>query len=193
MPVASPDDEQALVDRRDGADTWLSQAQWLYAQESQRLDSIRTRCAALVGVSGAVLAILARQQSNSPSNDTANAVAVIASVSSICIFLLSAGVASTALWGVAVSRPSHAALSEKFRRWREEVNRHDGAPTRAVFLQRDFAVQLFDSEQGEQDSPLSTLTRAASRATDRFHVAAGAFVVGLAVLGTSIVVPIIWR
>jgi hypothetical protein len=165
---------------RDGADVWLDQARWLYAQETERLNGVRARATTLLGFSGGILAILAREVPSTSGPDASSRLFVWGVVAASVTIGMSALCFAYVLANVAVTRPSLTALLHEWNEWRDEAQRRDGSPKRKVFVSRDFANLLLRADLGDEFSPIAT---AGAAATSRARVLAfGSLLFGLAVI-----------
>ena len=192
MTDLAPDDEARLIERRDGADAWLDQARWLYQQESARLDTVRARAATLLGFSGGILALLARQQMPAPGTRNLTAwISVIGAIAGTVTIAISALFFAFVLWNVLVTRPSHETLQAEWNEWRRRAGQVNDSPKRKVYLSRDFANVLFRAESGAPDSPLATASRAATSRSSVLSFGAAIFTLGLAEVALSIVAQLI--
>jgi len=190
MAGSDRDQEASVIERRDGADAWLDQARWLHQQENARLDGARTRATTMLGFSGAILAILARQPM--PVHRTvATTVSAVFAIAGTVTFAISAIMLAYVLWNVLVTRPSHEALLAEWHEWRKHAARSQGLPKRRVFLSRDFAGLLLHSESGDAVSPVATASAVATSRASVLNIASGTFAGGLVLVAVSIVAQLI--
>lgn len=175
-----------IIGRRDGAEAWLDQARWLHQQEATRLDSARSRASTMLGFTGGILAILARQPVPQTHTVGTNLVAAF-TVAGTVVLAISAMLFAFVLWSVLVTRPSHEAVLVAWREWREQAAQPQGSPKRKVFVSRDFASLLLQAEGDDAYSPIATASTAATSRMNVLAFASGTFAVGLVLVSAAIV------